>query len=91
MSIQDINELNRNFYMGGLHLFEAGKYLSNVDKNFANELFEQSQKIISAVKIPKEKISDQELDDVLNKIMAFDLNKHEQLKNIETGLNLANE
>jgi hypothetical protein len=39
----------------------------------------------------KDKVADEELDSILNKIMAFDLNEHEKLKDIETGLTLSNE
>lgn len=89
--MNEMHELNRNFYMGALHLFEAGKYFSNVDPDYANGLFSQCKDIVRSVQIPDQKVKDEELDSILDKIMSFDLNKHEQLKDIETGLNLSNE
>jgi hypothetical protein len=91
MNLNDIDDLNYNFYMGALHLFEAGKYFSNFDKEYANTLFIQAKGIIGSIEVQKEKMEKNEMSSILDKIMAFDLNQHEKLKEIETGLNLANE
>lgn len=90
MGLNEVEEINRNFYMGALHLFEAGKYLSNVDADFANGLLSQAQEILKAIKIQEQKLEDDEMQDILGKIMDFDLNKHEKLKEIETGLSVDN-
>lgn len=91
MSIKELETINNNFYMGALHLFEAGKYFSNIDPEYANSLFTQSKDVVESIMIIKDKVADEELDSILDKIMAFDLNEHEKLKDIETGLTLSNE
>lgn len=91
MSINDLEYLNKNFYLGALHLFEAGRYFSNIDQEYANSLFTQCKEIIESIRVVEHKVSDDELGSILDKIMAFDLNEHEKLKEIETGLSLSNE
>ena len=61
--------MDRNMYNAAFHLMEAGKYMSDVDDQFALRIMLVADKLLSIIDAPKQKIDDESMDDILNEIL----------------------
>lgn len=62
-------QMDRNMYNAAFHLMEAGKYMSDVDDQFALRIMLVADKLLSILDAPKQKIDDESMDDILNEIL----------------------
>lgn len=89
MTEQD--RLNYNMYNGAVHLFEAGRYFSNIDEDEGIKYLKQSQSILETITLPEEKISDSDVFDIMDKIMSFDCDDISSLKEMDLKISIDNE
>lgn len=89
--VDNLNALNKRMFLGSMHLVEASKYFSDIDQAISRDLLEYSISILKAIKPGEEKVSEGELDDIINKIINIDIEDGitDNLKeiNLETILN----
>lgn len=69
MTNLEMDKMNENLYSAAMHLFEASKYLSDVDKKFAIKYIADADKLLSIIKpIEETKVSEEEVDSILDEI-----------------------
>lgn len=65
-------ELNMRLYQACVHLYHAGKQLNYFDTKLSLKLFTMAEKISSIIDAPERKITDEEMNDLLNDILNSD-------------------
>lgn len=71
----NLEQLNYNMYMTAAHMNEAAKYMLALDEEKALQMMAEADYILSLIKFPPEKVSDERLEEVLNEILDVDLEK----------------
>ncbi len=64
-----IDEMNEKLYMAAEHLVQAGKHISDIDKDTGVKMMLMADKILENIKVPKQKVSDEKMESILNKIL----------------------
>lgn len=66
------DDMNRLLFQACVNLFDAGKNLSYFDQRLSLKLFGMADKISSIINAPERKITDDEMNDLLNDILNSD-------------------
>ena len=61
--------LDQKLYNASLHLVEAAKYMSDVNKDIALRFMLTADKMLSIIDAPEEKMSKEQMVDILNEIL----------------------
>ncbi|WP_412473855.1 hypothetical protein [Halobacteriovorax sp. YZS-1-1] len=69
----NLNSLNRSMYMTAQHLYEASKHMMSIHPDYAERLLLEADQILQAIQVPKEKVSEEKLDDILNEILNTEI------------------
>ena len=69
----DIKTMNKALLSASAHLFEAGKYLTNVEEfaGHASLLFKMADDLASIIQPEELKVTEDKMKDILNEIMNF--------------------
>ena len=68
-SLPNKEEMDRMLYQACVNLHQAGKNLSYFDPRLGLKLFKMADKIASIIDAPTRKMTDDEMDDMLNDIL----------------------
>ena len=71
-SLPNREEMNMMLYQACVNLYQAGKNLSYFDPKLGLKLYNMADKIASIIEAPNRKITDEEMDDILNNILNSD-------------------
>lgn len=64
-------DMELNLYMCAGHLYEAGKYMSDVDKNLALKFFRTAEHMLRICDdVPQQKVTQEKMDDIMNEIFG---------------------
>lgn len=66
------DELNMMLYQACVNLYQAGKNLNYFDSKLSLKLYVMAEKISSIIDAPERKITDDEMNDLLNDILNSD-------------------
>jgi len=67
--LDDKDKANASLFNAAAHLTEAAKYMSDMDKGISLKIFAMADKILSIIDAPQPKLSNKELDDILEEIL----------------------
>lgn len=62
-------QMDRNMYNASIHIVEAARYMSDVDKAFATNLMRIADRILAIVDAPQEKVDPERMTDILAEIL----------------------
>lgn len=67
-----IKKLNNSLYNASIHLFEAGKYLSNIEefRPESRKLFEMADELAAVIKPEVEKVTEDKMLSILDEILG---------------------
>lgn len=67
-----MEEVNNNLYQCAMHLSEASLYMSNIEemKPFAVQLAGMADGILKIIEIPKQKVSEERITELLSEILG---------------------
>lgn len=71
--IQDKNELNSRIFNSATHLFEAGRFMSDVDPKLAQKWMDTAQKLLEVIPenaLEKEHLSKEEMGGIMDEIFG---------------------
>ena len=68
-----MKKMNNALYSASFHLLEASKYLSNIEdfRPVGQDLLEKAQFLINIIKIEEDKISEEQVNSILDEILNF--------------------
>jgi len=61
--------MDNRIYNASVHLFEAAKYMSDVNKEFAANILLIADRMLSILDVPEQKVSNERMDEILNEIL----------------------
>lgn len=62
-------QMDNRIYNASVHLFEAAKYMSDVNQEFAAGIIALADRLLSVLNVPEQKVSDERMDEILNEIL----------------------